>query len=96
MNIQPVPIREDTAQYYHNWARRVRDILLRDKLDCRLAPEGLAIEAHSVGRAVFQPIMLPNTGTQFANSEDRQLVYDMVMGRREIPEAVVATVEEEM
>ncbi len=85
----PVPISESTAHYYHGWARRVRDILNRGTNISRLSPVGLAIEAKELDKGQWQPIMLPNTGTQFASQEDRQLVYEMVTGMREIPEPIM-------
>lgn len=86
--IEPVPITPSTAHYYHGWARRVRDILNRGTNISRLSPVGLAIEAKELDKGQWQPIMLPNTGNQFASAEDRLLVFEMITGSREIPEAV--------
>lgn len=84
---QPIPITESTAHYYSEWAKRVRSALIHANQIVRLSETGLAIEAKSLGSGQWQPIMLPNTGNQFASTEDRQLVYEMVTGAREIPEA---------
>lgn len=92
--IQPTPITDSTAQYHYAWARRARSALMRDGQACRLSPEGLAIEARSLHTNQWMPIQLQHMDTQFANTEDRLLIFEMVTGLREIPEPVVATIEE--
>ena len=87
--ITPTPLSESTAHYYYAWARRVRDILNRGTNVARLSPVGLAIEAKELDRGSWQPIMLPNTGNQFASEQDRMTLFEMVTGAREIPEIVV-------
>lgn len=94
--IQPVPLSEETAQYHYGWARRVRSALLADNQLVRLSESGLAIEAKSLNSGQWQPIELPSRGSQFANTEDRLVIYEMVTGLREIPEPVVATIEESL
>ena len=69
----------------------MRSALVNDGQACRLSPVGLAIEAKSLRTNEWQPILLPNNDTQFANTEDRLVIYEMVTGLREIPEPVVAT-----
>jgi len=87
--IDPTPITTTTAHYYHSWAKRVHELLSRERLFVRLSEQGLAIESKSVNTGQWQPIMLPNTGNQFASAEDRLMVYEMVTGAREIPEPIV-------
>ena len=86
--IDPTPITTSTVHYYHNWAKRVHDTLSASTMCVRLSETGLAIETKSLNSGQWQPIMLPNTGNQFASQEDRQLIYEMVTGAREIPEIV--------
>lgn len=82
-----VPITDTTAHYYDGWAKRVHELLSRERLFVRLSEQGLAIETKSVNTGQWMAIMLPTGGTQFASAEDRQLLYEMVTGMREIPEA---------
>ena len=84
----PIPFSPSTAQYYYEWAKRVHDTLSRERMCVRLSEVGLAIEAKSLNSGQWMPIMLKSGGNQFASAEDRQLIYEMVTGAREIPEII--------
>ncbi len=91
--IPPVPLSESTEQYYAQWAKRVKYALNNPAHAIRLPEAGLAIEVKQLDRSEWQPIMLPNGDTQFASAQDREVLFEMVTGAREIPEAKPQTVE---
>lgn len=84
----PTPFTDSTAQYHYGWCRRVRSALLHDGQACRLSQAGLSIEAKSLHTNQWQPIMLPNGGTQFYSVDDRLRMFAMVTGHQPIPELV--------
>ncbi len=82
-----VPLTPSTEAYLCNWARRVKYALNNPVHQIRLSEQGLAIEVRSDSTRVWQPIMLPGIGgTGFASDADRLIMFEMVTGRREIPE----------
>lgn len=69
----------------HDWARRVRDIVVRDGYATRCGPN-LSIQAKSLKDDTWFSIMLPNTGFALATAEEQTTLHRMVTGEIPIPE----------
>lgn len=69
----------------HDWARRVRSIVVRDGYATRCGPH-LTIQAKSLKDDTWFSIMLPNTGFAMTSVEEQQALHKMVTGELPIPE----------
>lgn len=77
---RPAPIR--AADFRPEWLHQVRGIVIRD--GHRLRP-GFPANIEVKSSRGWMPLMLPNSGIEFATTEDRDTVLAMLTGDAALP-----------
>lgn len=72
------------------WASRVKAAVTKDGQALRVGID-CSIEAKSLTRDIWQPIMLPNGGHVFTDASEATLVLRMITGEEPIPNIVTST-----